>query len=84
MTKKIDKKVESEGIDIGTHIAIKDGNKYIYKAKPIQPFKLKVKSSYKDKPQFPIIEDVEDEMKKDGHKMIFDTGVGVVKFLAKL
>ena len=76
--------INGEGIDVGTHIAIKDGKKYIYKAKPIEPFKLKVKPSYKDKPQFPIIEQVENEMKKDGHKMIFDIGVGVVKFLAKL
>lgn len=76
--------INEQSIDLLTHTAIKDGNKWIYKAKPVKPFTIKPKSSYRDKPQFSVIERVEDEMKKDGHQMIFDIGVGVIRFLSKL
>lgn len=70
-------------LEIGNFIAEKqkDGT-FLYKSKNISDnLKKKVKLSYKDKPQFLIINTVEEEMKKDGKQMIFNSNKQIIQFL---
>jgi len=74
-----------EEINIGNFTATKqkDGT-FLYKAKEIEPLRKKVKAQYKDPVQYPVIEDIENEMKKSGKEMIVNSGIEIMKFLAKL
>lgn len=75
-----------EQVEIGGFLAEKqqDGT-FIYKSKdlPEKP-KIKPKSQYKDKPQFPVIEKIEERFKESGNEMIMNIGKEVVKYLSKI
>lgn len=73
-----------EQVEIGGFLAKKqeDGT-FIYKSKSFEIPKKKVKSQYKDKPQFPVVEQVEQKFKDRGKEMIFNIGKEVVKYLDK-
>ena len=58
--------------DIGNFTAEQIDGVWIYKAKENQPL-LKVKASYKDKPQYPVINKMEQNFKDQGKKMITES-----------
>lgn len=69
-------------IEVGGYIATKQKNgTFIYKSKNEGPITLKPKASYKDKPQYPVIDSLEKKVKADGKKMIFDSGIQIIKQL---
>lgn len=73
-----------EQVEIGSFLSEKqkDGT-FIYKSKSLESPKKKVKSQYKDKPQFPVVEQIEQKFKDRGKEMIFNIGKEVVKYLDK-
>ena len=70
-------------LEVGSFTAEQKDGIWLYKSKDEQPLS-KVKASYKDKPQYPVIVSVEDEFKKQGKTMIVNMGVGIIKFLNSL
>lgn len=61
----------------------KDGT-FLYKSKElIQPIKAIVKPSYKDKPQFPLIYEIEEKFKKAGSTMITESIVQILKKISR-
>lgn len=69
-------------IEIGNSLAVrqKDGT-FLYKSKDVVLKQPKVKSSYRDKPQFKVIEDIEGSIKKNLKTMVTSVGIDVIKFL---
>jgi len=60
-----------------------DNGTFLYKAKTNQVTPSK-KPVYKDKPQFKVVSDIEDSMKRESRKMIEDNCIDILKYLTKL
>lgn len=56
---------------------------FIYKAK-VNAVPLKRNGEYKDKPQFKVIEEIEQSMKEGASKMINDNCTDILKYLTKI
>lgn len=72
-------------LDIGNFTASQDEKgQWIFKGKTPKKLANSVKkATYRDKPQYPVIYKIEDKFKKDGHDMVTDIGVQIIKALKK-
>ena len=69
-------------LEVGSFTAEQKDGIWIYKAKDEQPLS-KVKASYKDKPQYPVIYKMEQNLKEKGKKMIVNSIDQILKSILK-
>ena len=69
-------------LEVGNFTAEQKDGIWIYKAKDEQPLP-KAKASYKDKPQYPVIYKMEQNLKDQGKKMIVNSIDQILKSILK-
>lgn len=69
-------------VEVGDFTAEQKDGIWLYKAKDQQPI-VKVKPSYKDKPQYPVIYKMEQNLKDQGKNMIVNSIDQILKSILK-